>query len=828
MFPTTDPAHAAFTENAIRNEMENEEQNLVRELVGLSPQERTRAIRDLPMSFHEKKNIRSQVLALRTFHEAQQFTCFADCSENVSMTLRRCGYTMKSARQALDLWQGTLKEVGGKFGSSVLSYFLFLKWLLMFNVFSFLVNFGFITIPLLVHGPTPPNVTFRGLEILTGAGYFAQTVLYYGSYSNQTLVGAVDYHMQLSYFLTIAVYMASCLMVLIYSMAKSFMENYVPSDSSCGSAWQLLCSWDFSVINERAVRQRKSNLRVQLQESLSESFQKERLTLSDNLKHQGVHLGSWLLSTGLAVGCGASIYFLCQYEHKREADVTSGSPLQREAETLLVPFVASLMNLVVPLFYSLFNKFEHYSSQRMQIYAMVGRNVFLRMVILAVLCYHWTNVVAEQFPCWESRVGQALYRLVLVDFFFLLFGSFVGEFLSSVFGTRLLPHLGVPEFDVARNVLDLTYAQTLVWIGIYFSPLLPAMQIIKFSILFHLKKFSLVQNCQPPRRSARAAQMQTIFIFLLFFPFFVGALSVVAYTAWSLTPSEQCGPFRGLNNSFAAVVVWMEGVELLPGSQWAVWIYHNIISSEIFYFLITLAILVIIFVFWQVSQGRKELIGLLRRQIVNEGKDKSFLLEKLRNLQRSRKQNLKQKKKRGRRLDQHPPAGQSNSNAMVQALLARQTLEEEEERGRSGGGPAPPGALMQAMLARQRADWETGDSHQAPGRLASSFDGSTHATAAARGSEGRGRDDYYSAGTSGALSLALQARQRAEDEADDLPSTVSGVMMQVMRARQRAEEEERSQWVPTRPRNQDPSGSSALIQAMLARQQAQNEYDDGY
>lgn len=47
--------------------------------------------------------------------------------------------------------------------------------------------------------------------------------------------------------------------------------------------------------------------------------------------------------------------------------------LLQDAETLLVPFVVSLMNLVVPLFYSLFNKFEHYSSQRRQIYALVVR-----------------------------------------------------------------------------------------------------------------------------------------------------------------------------------------------------------------------------------------------------------------------------------------------------------------------------------------------------------------------------------------------------------------------------------------------------------------------
>lgn len=47
-------------------------------------------------------------------------------------------------------------------------------------------------------------------------------------------------------------------------MAGSFRTNYVIADPASESAWQLLCSWDFSVTNERAVRQRKNNLCVQL------------------------------------------------------------------------------------------------------------------------------------------------------------------------------------------------------------------------------------------------------------------------------------------------------------------------------------------------------------------------------------------------------------------------------------------------------------------------------------------------------------------------------------------------------------------------------------
>ncbi|XP_055773575.1 transmembrane channel-like protein 5 [Salvelinus fontinalis] len=867
LFPVGEAAlgNLGLSEDDIRNEMENEEHNLVQELVAMSTRDRIKAIRDLPMSFDDKKHIRGQVLALKSFKKSRQLNCFSDCSTTVSLAFRRCGANMTLARQTLELWRGTMKEVGGKFGTGVLSYFKFLKWLLMFNIFSFLVNFGFITIPQLIYHPTPDipaGVSFRGLEILTGAGYFSHTVMYYGGYSNKTqgTGGWPEYNMQLAYFFTIAAYMVLCGAALIYSMASSFRNKYVLADSGLGGAWQLLCSWDFSVTNEKAVRQRKNNLRIQLKESLSEKIQVALLPLTERLKHYGVFLGTWLLSTGMALGCGASVYFLCQYDTSRtrkSADKASGSLLE-EAATLLLPFVVSLINLVVPLFYSLFKKIEHYSNPRMQVYAIIVRNVILKMSILAILCYYWMKDVANTFSCWESIVGQALYRLVIMDFLFVMLGSFFGEFLSNVIGTKCIQSLGVPEFDVARNVLDLIYAQTLAWIGIYFSPLLPVIQIIKFFILFYLKKVSLTQNCQPPRRAGRAAQMQTIFIAILFFPSFVGALSMVAYTVWTLPPSDKCGPFRGLNTTFSAVQIWMDDLNGVDAFQWTVWIYQHVIRSEIFYFLVSLIILVFIYIFRQITEGRRLLIILLRQQIVNEGKDKAFLLEKLQTLQKS-KQNKQKKKKQVRKRQEN-----ESSTGMQQALIARQRLEQENgDSSSSFGVPMPSGhsvsttssAMMQAMLARQYAEDQDVASYRGvpfpADQTPASSSALIQAMQARQRAESQNEDEFYRAPVQSqnpvnalpsAMIQVMQARQRAESEQEEdefyrAPvhsehpvSSTSSAMMQVMQARQRAEEEESECYrAPASSQHPDASGTgSALIQAMLARQQVEEEYGDRY
>lgn len=61
-------------------------------------------------------------------------------------------------------------------------------------------------------------------------GYFNYTVMYYGVYSNETLVGLVKYNMQLAYFFTIAVYMVLCGLTLIFRSAH-FWKHPVESKS---------------------------------------------------------------------------------------------------------------------------------------------------------------------------------------------------------------------------------------------------------------------------------------------------------------------------------------------------------------------------------------------------------------------------------------------------------------------------------------------------------------------------------------------------------------------------------------------------------------------
>lgn len=54
--------------------------------------------------------------------------------------------------------------------------------------------------------------------------------------------------------------------------------------------------------------------------------------------------------------------------------------------------------------------------------------------------------------------------------------------------------MGTQEFQVPDEVLGLIYAQTVVWVGSFFCPLLPLLNTAKFLLLFYLKKVRSVAD----------------------------------------------------------------------------------------------------------------------------------------------------------------------------------------------------------------------------------------------------------------------------------------------------------------------------------------------
>ncbi|NXQ58638.1 TMC6 protein, partial [Anthoscopus minutus] len=638
----TDPTRATLEEKRCL---------LVKELLSLSPSQCSHMLLTMPLSLAEKRILRRQLsgqegpLRQRTHHWLPSLFC-GWSKVCIVLGCRGLWYRLLSLLRAVQPWHYALKQIGGRFGSSVLSYFLFLKTLLMLNFFSFFILLAFVVVLQALYPPASASPQpFTGLELLTGAGYFSHSLLYYGYYSNVTLndpctsspKGSVcplappllPYNLPLAYLFSVGVSFLITCVLLVYSVSRSFRESVGSSPGDL--AIKVFCAWDFKVIQRRSVKLQCENICTQLKELLVE--QRSRSHSQSHcqcLRRCVVVLLAWVLALGSASGCVLALHYCLQHMHMEQQAWGSGR-WQQESILLVLPLVVSLFNALMPHLYNLLAMWEKQDSPVTQVYVAVIRNLTLKTMVLILLCYQWlSRSITCSTECWETCVGQDLYRFMMMDFIFTLLDMLFGELIWRLILEKRLKTKQRPEFDIARNVLELIYGQTLTWLGILFAPLLPAVQMLKLLLLFYIKKTSLMRNCQSPSKPWQASRMSTMFITLLCFPSFLGAAAFLSYTIWSVQPSETCGPFRGLETIYESGKRWVLVLEKSnPNITWFTWFYQHLLENTCLLFFMSMALIAMIYFNIQVVRGRQRVICLLQEQIANEGEDKVFLIQKL-------------------------------------------------------------------------------------------------------------------------------------------------------------------------------------------------------
>uniref|UniRef100_A0A8B9S293 Transmembrane channel-like protein n=1 Tax=Apteryx owenii TaxID=8824 RepID=A0A8B9S293_APTOW len=581
----------------------------------------------------------------------------------------------KEVLSYLELWRHDIHSIEGKFGTGIQSYFSFLRFLVLLNFVIFTLMFSFVTLPSIISKYGIFNSSFdeipaksiephctvytpsgnKGLiyfytypkDLLSGTGFLEMTSLFYGYYTiDAAWISIFRYNLPLAYLLTTFAYLALSLLWIIKRSVEGFKQNLVHDEDQFQSYCnKVFAGWDFCITDLNAARLKHRSLQYELKTDLEEERLKQKIadrTMKDKLRIYSLRIFLNIIVLAVLSGCFYSIYRATVFSQGNISNVSIRHDIRTNSNLLvqyLPSIVITLANFIAPQIFSVLIRLEDYSPA-FEIRLTLMRCVFVRLANIGVLLFSlWSQISYcatekckacgynyELYPCWESQVGQEMYKLLIFDFIIIvavtLFVDFPRKLLVTYCSCKPVQWCGLQEFGISDNVLEIIYGQTICWIGTFYSPLLPAIATMKYFIVFYIKKISLIHTRKPSARPIRASSSNFFFLVVLLIGL-VLAFIPLGISIAHIPSSKACGPFRNFNTSWAVVPHTILG---FPTGLQKV-LYG--IASEAFAVPFFMVICLVMFYFIALAGAHKRVVEQLREQLVMESRDKLFLIRKI-------------------------------------------------------------------------------------------------------------------------------------------------------------------------------------------------------
>lgn len=649
-----------------------------------------------PLSTRLKKLRHSRSFTLPP-HALSSFTAL---KLTIAMEFKNRYSEVKEYLNSYELWRQPFKEIEGSFGNGVLSYFTFLKWLLLLNIYVFTLTLSFVIIPQALSTgeglplESPENVSAHGkitnatslfemmgsqtetvyvrqprdiksnetvpwgtietchlvrpdedytnkpitqivMDFISGVGWINTTLMFYGSYSDKVLViggRRTYYNMPLAYFMVGCVCFLVILLSILWSASQIFEESYVKEGSSYYHSYanKVFGGWDMCIEDETAAKLQFMRIVKDIEANLEEDFRlanEAKRTQKAIYKLYTIRIFVNLIVFGLSCLSAYLIFRASQLSiQTSQGDVDVNSSAKTDFIHLLKsyasPITLSVLGAVVPTLFFFLSRFEDWNP-RTQVNVVLFRTVLLKLASVAVLLVSLYNRINQScMLCWENVIGAEMYKLIWTEFFVSLLVIFFVQTPRRYFADHTIigrKLIGRPTFSIPDNVLELVYAQSLIWIGTWYSPFIPIMAIIKLPIVFYAKKATVSHNCRSQEKAYLAGRSNYFFMILLLGTFLL-CLAAVAYGITQIRPSYLYGPFRGLNNVYD-IIPWT--TSHLPSLLRSAF---NVICSPVFLVVLGVIVCLGLYFFYAIAKVYRKMIRGLRQELIMASRDKKELL----------------------------------------------------------------------------------------------------------------------------------------------------------------------------------------------------------
>ncbi|XP_016105168.1 transmembrane channel-like protein 7 [Sinocyclocheilus grahami] len=536
-------------------------------------------LRDLPVCLQDKRDIRErQPLQRRSIGHWDSWR------RSQQKTRRRLKEHVGGAVSGLLPWRHTLHKIEGQFGVGVKAYFVFLRYLLCLNLLYCVIIGGSVLTPTLVFAQN--SSTHVDLRHILEHGVLESSPVFHSFYTR----GSLDLDC-LNTPILFLLGMFSVLFLSIIMVVRRTVVGYKHSwltgnRFNSNLSYKVFCGWDFCIQNPQAASLKQNFVRNELRMDLEEQTFQQRVQ-QRSLRHwvQLIFLRI-LLNVLVLVLLGSSfilIYFAIQ---KSQTKCENHWTLCLMLE-YLPPITVTTVNYILPHVFSKISEFEDYSLT-IQLNLTLIRSIFLKLASLGIYLFFFISAQSPEqhkgYQCTENAFGKEMYKLTIFNLLECFFNAFcvayprmllVERFPSS----KLAQLLGKKQFEISFNVLDLVNSQTVTWVGVFYCPLLPAINTIRLLLLFYVKKKQLMSD------------------------------------------PGGCGPFEGNRTVFNVTSVC---IKTLPNPVQSTISY---ISSEAFAFALILAEVVILTSYVSRGRANRKAIERLKDMLVMCSSDKRFLVK---------------------------------------------------------------------------------------------------------------------------------------------------------------------------------------------------------
>ncbi|CAG2252796.1 TMC [Mytilus edulis] len=530
------------------------------------------------------------------------------CWEKFIMSMRRFKRSLNDFAQILIPWEMKVKAIESHFGSVVSSYFVFLRWLMWINIWLAALpgSVGYKTIP-----DDERQKASQLKSIWDAEGIVKYSPLFYGYYGHDKLIGN-SYRLPLAYMIIgLAGFAFSFIVVLRQMAANSKRSGLSGQEENFTFSRKLFSGWDFTIGHPETSTNKYASIVTGFKESILEEKQKSQEQNKKLLTLLRILANIIVL---MLLALSTYIIQLC-VERSREVEINHRRDnleigfWEQQELTVVMTLIATLF----PTFFDIVSIMEKYHPRvnlRWQLARIFGLNLLNLYTLFIALFWKQEDLKRELHTilmekpcnttessitmpsmdhincsiqqetldsslCWETMIGQEVFKLTVMDLVFVIGTIIIQEFLRGLCVRYFNPvccwdmEQAFPEyadFHTAENILHLISNQGIIWLGTFFAPGLPLLNLAKLFILLYLRSWSVMVCNVPQEGIFRASRSNNFYYALLLVMLFLSMLPPL-FAIVAIEPSPHCGPFSGQKKMFEVISNYID--DELPSSMTA-------------------------------------------------------------------------------------------------------------------------------------------------------------------------------------------------------------------------------------------------------------------